>query len=180
MRTQGPHFSYAAALVLVGTLLAACSGGSGGIASNGGGGGNSNGATTLSVSLMDTPAAAVDNVTEVNVEIAALWLKAPGSDAKQLTMSKTPMTVNLAELTDKNAALLIDAQPIEPGSYEWLEMDVNADFDGKFDSFVMTTTGGQEELRVPSGRVRLVGGFTVEAKSVIFPLGSSLRTQGIT
>jgi hypothetical protein len=160
MRTRGSRYSQTAALTLFATLLAACSGGSGS-------GAAPNGATTLSVSLMDTPAAAVDNVTEVNVEIAALWLKKAGSDATQLTMSHAPMTVNLAELTDKNAALLIDAQPIEPGDYEWLAMDVNADFDGKFDSFVMTTTGGQEELRVPSGRVRLVGGFTVEANQAL-------------
>jgi hypothetical protein len=40
-------------------------------------------------------------------------------------------------------------------------MDVNADFDGVFDSSVMTASGGQEEIRVPSGRVRLVDGFEV-------------------
>src|SRR4029077_14466017 len=154
-KRRHPH-SQTAALAVLGMLLAACSGGSGGRSSHR--------TATLTVSVMDTPAAAVDNVTEVNVEINALWLKGAGSAAKQLTMSQTPMKVNLAELTtDKNAALLIDAQPIEPGDYEWLEMDVNADFDGKFDSYVTTTTGGQEELRVPPGRVRLVGGFTVEA-----------------
>jgi len=152
--------SQTAALAAFGLLVAACSGGSGG--------GGSNGTATLTVSVMDTPAAAVDNVTEVNVEINALWLKGAGSAARQLTMSQTPMTVNLAALTtDKNAALLIDAQPIEPGDYEWLEMDVNADFDGKFDSYVTTTTGGQEELRVPPGRVRLVGGFTVAANQAL-------------
>ena len=163
MKTRGSRYSQAAALALFATLLAACSGGSG-TGSNA----SANGATTLSVSLMDTPAAAVDNVTEVNVEIAALWLKKAGSDAVQLTMTHTPMTVNLAALTtDKTAALVLDTQPIEPGDYEWLAMDVNADFDGKYDSFVTTTTGGQEELRVPSGRVRLVSGFTVGANQAL-------------
>lgn len=128
------------------------------------GGGGTGGTSTLTVSLMDAP---VDDVTAVNVEITALWLKGPGSAAKQLKMSQTPMKVNLLDLNDKNAAILIDGQAIDPGSYEWLDMDVNADFDGLLDSFVVTKIGGQEELRVPSGRVRLVGGFDVAANQAV-------------
>jgi Domain of unknown function (DUF4382) len=129
-----------------------------------GGGGGSSGTSSLTVSLMDAP---VDDVTAVNVEITALWLKGPGSAAKQLKMSQTPMKVNLLDLNDKNAAILIDGQAIDPGSYEWLDMDVNANFDGVLDSFVVTKIGGQEELRVPSGRVRLVGGFDVAANQAV-------------
>lgn len=133
------------------------------IACSGGGGGTS-GTSTLTVSLMDAP---VDDVTAVNVEITALWLKGPGSAAKQLKMSQTPMKLNLLDLNDKNSAILIDGQAIDPGSYEWLDMDVNANFDGVLDSFVVTKIGGQEELRVPSGRVRLVGGFDVAANQAV-------------
>ena len=72
------------------------------------------------------------------------------------------MTVNLLELTDTNAAILINEAVIEPGSYEWLAMDIAAERNVR-DSYVMTETGGEEEieLRVPSGRVRLVSGFEV-------------------
>jgi hypothetical protein len=154
MKSQHQRHWQTGALAAFGLLLAACS-------SGGSSGGAGNGATTLTVSLMDSPVSAVDNVAEVNVEISALWLKAAGSDAKQLPLSQTPMKVNLLGLTDKNAALLIDAEPIAPGDYEWLAMDVNAAFDGNLDSFVTTKSGGQEEIRVPSSRVRLVGGFTV-------------------
>jgi hypothetical protein len=157
MRSQRECNWQIGAIAAIGLSLAACSGGGGG--TNGSASGD--GASTLTVSLMDTPVSAVDNVTEVNVEIGALWLKPVGSDAKQLPMNVTPMKVNLLALTDKNAALLIDSAPVAPGDYEWLAMDVNADFDGKFDSYVTTKSGGQEEIRVPSGRVRLVGGFTV-------------------
>jgi len=142
-------------LAALGCWLAACSGGGGDPASAG---------PTLSVSLMDAP---VDNVTAVNVQITALWLKAPGGPAKQLPLKTTPITVNLIGLTDENAALLIDDAPIEPGSYEWLAMDVSAEFDGVLDSYVMTSVGGQEELRVPSGRVRLVSGFDVGANQAV-------------
>jgi hypothetical protein len=153
MRTKGLRGLKIAGLAAAAMSLIACSGG-GGI----------DGTSSLTVSLMDAP---VDGVTAVNVEIAALWLKAPGSAAKQLTMSRTPMKVNLLDLNDKNAAILIDGQPIDPGSYEWLDMDVNADFDGVTDSFVVTKIGGEEEIRVPSGRVRLVGGFDVAANQAV-------------
>jgi hypothetical protein len=143
-----------ATLAALGLLLAACSGG----------GDSPGGESTLSVSLMDAP---VDDVTAVNVQITAIWLKAPGGPAKQLPLKTTPVTVNLIGLTDQNAALLIDDEPIEAGSYEWLAMDVNADFDGVLDSYVMTSIGGQEELRVPSGRVRLVSGFEVGASQAV-------------
>ena len=114
----------------------------------------------LSVSLMDAP---VDGVTAVYVKITSMWIKPQGNGpAVQLPLTSTPMTVNLMELTDTNAAILIDEAVIEPGSYEWLAMDVAAERNVR-DSYVMTEAGGEEEieLRVPSNRVRLVGGFEV-------------------
>jgi hypothetical protein len=143
-------------LIAGAVALAACSGGSGGSDAPVG--------STLSVSLTDAP---VDGVAEVKVKIDAIWLKAPGSAAKQLTLASGPTTVNLLTLTPDNAALLIDNASIEAGSYEWLAMDVSAEFDGNYDSYVMTTTGGQEELQVPSGRVRLVDGFDVPANQAV-------------
>jgi hypothetical protein len=146
-------------------LLTACSGG---------GSDPPAGKSTLSISLMDAP---VDGVSEVNVEIAAIWLKPAGSGpAFQVPLTKTPFTADLLELTEANAALLIDEAVIEPGSYEWLAMDVNATFDGSYDSYVMTDAGGQEEIRVPSGRVRLVSGFEVpENQGVVLLFDWDLR-----
>jgi len=132
--------------------LAACSGG-------GSDSSAPTGPSKISVSLMDAP---VDGVTAVYVKITAMWIKKEGGPAVQLPLTNTPMTVNLMELTDKNAAILIDQAVIEPGTYEWLSMDVAAERNVR-DSYVMTKTGGEEEieLRVPSNRVRLVGGFEV-------------------
>jgi uncharacterized protein DUF4382 len=131
------------------------------VACSGGGGGDSpTGPSKLSISLMDAP---VDGVTAVYVKITAMWIKPQGGGpAVQLPLTTTPMTVNLMALTDTNAAILIDEAVIEPGSYEWLAMDVAAERNVR-DSYVMTEAGGEEEieLRVPSGRVRLVGGFEV-------------------
>ena len=135
----------AAALVLAG-----CSGGSSG----------SSGQASLSVSLMDAP---VDGVTAVHVRITGISLKPESGPAIDLTLANGPRTVNLLELTDTNAAILVDDAVIEPGHYEWLSMDVSAEHDSIMDSYVTTITGGQEELRVPSSRVRLVSGFDIPA-----------------
>jgi hypothetical protein len=143
---NGSIAALAAALVLAG-----CSGG---------GGGSSSGKPSLSVSLMDAP---VDGVTAVYVRITGIWLKPASGPAVQLTLANGPRTVNLLELTETNAAILVDDAPIEPGRYEWLSMDVSAEHDNVMDSYVVTATGGQEELRVPSGRVRLVSGFDIGA-----------------
>lgn len=122
--------------------------------------------------------AAVDDVTEVNVQIAAIWLKPAGAGpAFQLPLTQTPLTVDLLAHGTDNAAVLVDEAVIAPGSYDWLVMDVNAEFDSVYDSYVKTNTGGMEEIRVPSGRVRLVSGFEVEAnQGVEFLFDWDLRT----
>ncbi|TMQ03191.1 MAG: DUF4382 domain-containing protein, partial [Deltaproteobacteria bacterium] len=110
MKSRRQRLWQTGGLAALGLLLAACSGG---------GSGGSAGTSTLTVSLMDTPLAAVDNVTEVNVEIAAIWLKPAGSDAMQLPLTQTPMKVNLLALTDEHPALLIDGATVPAGDYEW-------------------------------------------------------------
>ncbi|HEY8518799.1 MAG TPA: DUF4382 domain-containing protein [Gammaproteobacteria bacterium] len=145
------------AAVAAAFALAGCSGG------GGDGGGSATG--TLSVSLMDAP---VDGVASVHVEIAKLWLKPAGEGpAVELPLANAPLRVNLLELRDDNAAVLIDGASVPAGEYEWLAMDVNAEFDNVLDSYVMTAIGGQEELRVPSGRVRLVSGFEVAPNQAV-------------
>jgi hypothetical protein len=133
--------------------------------------------STLSVSLMDAP---VDGVTAVHVRIDSMWIKPTGGPAVQLPLTKAPLDVNLLALTDTNAAILIDDAVIEPGSYEWLAMDVAAER-GVRDSYVLTETGGEEEieLRVPSGRVRLVSGFDVPANQAVRLLFDWDMRQGL-
>lgn len=150
---QGSCYSRVGAILMTAAL---------GGCSSGGGGGPAEG--RLSVSLMDGP---VDGVTEVHVQIAALWLKPKGDGpAIELPLAGL-MNVNLLELTADSAAVLLDGAVIAAGEYDWLAMDVNAEFDDIYDSYVMTKTGGQEEIRVPSGRVRLVSGFEVGANEAV-------------
>lgn len=139
--------------------LSACSSGGGDATGSLGGG-----TGTLSVALMDAP---VDGVTNVFVEIAAISVKPAGGPPTELALANAPVTVDLLELTDENAAVLIDGAVLPAGDYQWLEMDVNAAHDGVFDSYAVRMDGGQYEIRVPSGRVRLVGGFEVGANEAV-------------
>jgi hypothetical protein len=165
--------------VLAATALClyGCSGGGGG--GDGGGDGGSGTAvgagsnsgtgldtTSLSVSLIDAP---VDDVKEVNVQIAAMWLKPSEGPAFELPLEGAPITVDLLSLTEDNAAVLIDNAAIEAGSYEWLAMDINGQIDNLFDSFVVTDTEAMMEIEifVPSGRLRLVDGFEAEANQAL-------------
>lgn len=143
-----------------------------------GGGSTPAGRTSLSVSLMDAP---VDGVTAVYVKITAMWIKPQGNGpAVQLPLVNAPLTVNLLALTDTNAAILVDEAVIEPGSYEWLAMDIAAER-GVRDSYVMTIAGGEEEieLRVPSGRLRLVSGFDVPSNQALRLLFDWDMRQGL-
>jgi hypothetical protein len=126
---------------------------------------NADNRSTLSISLMDAP---VDDVTAVWVEITNIWIKtADEGPPEELTLTQSPITVNLLGLTEDNAALLVDGAVIDAGTYEWLAMDVNASIDGVLDSYANTDTGESREIFVPSGRVRLVGGFEIEASAAV-------------
>lgn len=159
------------AILATASFVAGCSGG-------GGGGGAQS--SSLSVSLMDAP---VDGVTAVYVKITAMWIKPQGNgSAVPLPMPNGPLTVNLMGLTDKNAAILVDGATIQPGSYEWIAMDIAAE-PGVRDSYVITNAGGEEEietdLRVPSGRLRLVSGFTVPENQAVKLLFDWDMRQGL-
>ena len=146
-------------------------------ACSGSGGDDSSGRSTLSVSLMDAP---VDGVTAVYVKITSMWIKSAGGPAVELPLATAPLTVDLMALTDTNAAILINEAVIEPGTYEWLAMDIAAER-GPRDSYVLTEAGGEEEieLRVPSGRVRLVSGFEVPPNQAVRLLFDWDMRQGL-
>jgi hypothetical protein len=157
-RTAGP---------LAIATLAACSGD----------GGSSAGRSTLSVSLMDAP---VDGVTAVYVRITSMWIKPASGPAVELPLANAPLNVNLLALTDTNAAILINEAVVQPGTYEWLAMDIAAER-GVRDSYVLTQTGGEQDidLSVPSGRVRLVSGFEVAPNQAVRLLFDWDMRQGL-
>lgn len=172
MATQNMNLTTLALATLAAAGLTACSSGSSdGSADAGGDTG------TLSVSLMDAPVFDAEEVwiciTQVNVKPAeGTALEFPLEDADGDATACDGEQLDLLTLTSPTeAAPLIDGEPVEAGAYEWMELEVDAarpgmgqgDADGDYDSYVVDSTGGQHVLRVPSGSVRLVSGFTVTA-----------------
>ncbi|HEX7037030.1 MAG TPA: DUF4382 domain-containing protein [Pseudomonadales bacterium] len=129
----------------------------------GGGGDHPIGVTptgTLSVSLTDAP---VDDMAEVWVHITGMRLKPADGAPIDFTFAE-PKDIDLLTLTASDSVPLLDGETVPAGNYEWIALDVDADFDNVFDSYVLDNTGGMIELRVPSQQgVRLVSGFTVLA-----------------
>ena len=130
-----------------------------------GGGSSGSGDTstgTLSILVTD---AAVDDVSEVWVEFAGVTLKPQTGDEIVIGFN-TPNSMNLLELQDGRSEALLHDHQVPVGSYNWIRLAVNAEFDNVFDSYAMLDDGSQVELRIPSGSqtgLKLVSGFTVTA-----------------
>jgi hypothetical protein len=135
-------------LCLLVTILAACSGGNDSIAPRN---------DTLSIELIDRP---IDGIDALFVTITEIWIKPQGAgEAFQLPMTSSPLQVNLLELNDENAAVLVDNAVVPADFYNWIEMTID---DENMNSYAMTDAGGMVSVRVPSDRVRLVSGVDVE------------------
>jgi hypothetical protein len=150
---KGMSFSRAPGVsAAIAVFVAGCSGGSGG----------GSGTGTLSLSIMDAP---VYDVTQVWVTFTGVSLKPQGSGPAIDIDFAAPVSVDLLSLTADNAETLLDTYSVPAGSYNWLELHVNAEHDGTFDSYAVLQNGGVEEIEVeiPSGGLRLVSGLTITA-----------------
>ncbi len=154
------------------------------IAGCSGGGGGSSGAVSepveagfINIFITDAP---LDTVTEVWVEFNGISLKPQEGDALDFEFDD-PLSIDLRALTGENTASLLDNQSVPAGAYNWIRLDVNADADGIFDSFVMTEMGEMVELEVTSQNgLQLVSGFTVTGgQSARFVIDWDLR-KGLT
>lgn len=152
--------------LIVAGALAGCSGGSGsGSAGLAGGASSSNG--TLSIGLIDAP---VTDAAKICLHITQIDLKPVDGNAITFPID---LTTDLLTLTPDNSATLLDSVSVPAGQYDWVRLTVDTGSTGnasssdcpsqQVDSYVETTGGGVVPLRVPSGQVRLVSGFTVTA-----------------
>jgi len=117
---------------------------------------------TLRIAITDAP---VTDVSVVNVQFTGVTLKPADGDEIVITFD-TPRDFDLLTLTDGATADLLADTVVPSGSYDWVRLAVNAEFDNVFDSYAMRPTG-MVELRVPSGSqsgLKLVSGFNVLAQ----------------
>jgi len=132
-------------------VLTACGGGSGEVAVEPTG--------IINIAITD---ATVDDVTNVYVQFSGVTLK-PQSGDKIEILFDTPKVFDLLTLSGGMTAELLPDTRVPAGSYNWIRLAVNAEFDNVFDSYAMLPLG-EVELRVPSGSqsgLKLVSGFTV-------------------
>lgn len=142
--------------------LAACSSGSS----------ESDGTGTLTLGLVDTPVFDIAHIciliTDVNVkpqegEALEFEVDLAGSEA----CDRPGEQIDLLSLRDPgNPALLLDAVTLDAGRYNWIELVLDAAVQGQSaagSSYVIMNDGGEHDLRVPSGSIRLVSGFTLTA-----------------
>lgn len=155
-----PIYRASVSVVLM-TALASC-----------GGGGGAAGDATGRISLLLTDArSAFEDVESVFVEFTGVTLKPQAGDEifirfQDLDPPVDTKTIDLMTLTDGAVTALIDGVELPAGSYNWIRLHVNAQFDNVFDSYAEKVGGQQVELQVPSGEqagLRLVSGFTVLA-----------------
>ncbi|MBT8103545.1 MAG: DUF4382 domain-containing protein [Gammaproteobacteria bacterium] len=132
--------------------LAACGGGASAPAGDGTG--------IVSIAITD---AAVDSVSVVMVEFTGVELKAKNGE-NVVEIFDSPKSIDLLELQDGRTEELLPDTRVDAGEYNWIRLAVNAEVDNIRNSYVITETGEEVELGIPSGSqsgLKLVSGFTV-------------------
>ena len=135
---------------LLSLVLAGC--GDGG--SSGGTGGS------LNLGVTDAP---VDGVTKVVIEFSEVQVHSSTGDTLDFVLP-APQQIDLLALAGGKHALLLDHQALAAGQYEWIRLFVN-----EADSYVMTDTGAQHALHIPSNAqtgLKLNRPFTLAANGV--------------
>lgn len=151
------------ALAMSALLVAGC---------GGGGSGSSGGDGSLSFDVTDAP---VDDANKVVIQVEEVQVKP--ADGERIVFSfDNPKSFDLLQLRGSASAELIQDESVESGRYDWIRLIITDDVS---ESFVETSTGGTEALKVPSGQqsgLKLVSGFNVpEGGSADFTIDFDLR-----
>ena len=149
---MGAHYRIASRFltILLPLILSGCGDG-GDFRSNGG---------SLSLGVTDAP---VDGVTKVVLEFTEVQVHSSAGNTLKF-MLPAPQQIDLLALAGGKHALLLDHQALAAGQYEWIRLFVN-----EADSYVMTATGAQLPLLIPSNAqtgLKLNRPFTLAANGM--------------
>jgi len=120
----------------------------------------------MTLSITDSP---VTDAEQVWIEFTGVEVKARAEGAPEVFDFDTPRQINLLALDGGGSEILLDNVLLPAGEYEWIRLKVNAGLDGS-DSYVVTTSGGEVPIFIPSGNetgLKLVSGFTVGVGSIV-------------
>ncbi len=152
--------------------MAACGG------SGSGGGTAATGQAQMKLAVADAPPA--DGASHVVVVFTGVQLIGNGGNPVTITFP-SPKSIDLVTQGGTASAVLFD-QPIPPGDYQQVRLQVLADGSGN-NSYIMLADGTMHGLLIPSGAqtgLKLVTGFTVPASGVVdYTIDFDLR-QSIT
>lgn len=120
----------------------------------------------MNLAITDSP---VTDAEQVWIEFTGVEVKARDEGAPEVFDFDTPRQINLLALDGGGSEILLDGVLLPAGEYEWIRLKVNASLDGS-DSYVVTTSGGEVPIFIPSGNesgLKLVSGFTVGVGSTV-------------
>lgn len=137
-------------------------------------GGDERGTGQMSVQVTDAP---VDGAEAVVIQFTGMEVQ--GTDGVRQQFVFNPVrTLDLLSLQNGNAAPLLTPVTLPAGSYAWMRLMVQAQYDNVFDSTI-TINGSQYEMWIPSGSetgLKLNRGFVVpQGGLAAFTLDFDLR-----
>lgn len=165
MMRQFPHiaFVFAAVLALSPMALVSCSDSDSPSAPSG---------TMLRVELTDAP---TDELAAVNVYISGLKVKPTTGPVERIANDIGPIDL----LTLRDTSELLVAAEVAPGDYEFIEVQL----DEAGSSVVDAATNVELPVKVPSEKIKVLGGFTIapDATTTVlldFDADQSLKRRG--
>ena len=161
-----------AVFISAATLLTACGGG--------GGSAGANRLGTVSFGVTDAP---VTDAQQVLVAFKQVQIKHEDEEPETLDVTDdgSALVIDLLTLQGAQQTTLIQDARVKAGQYEWIRFIIDQD-----QTQILPSVPGVPELQpltVPSGRIQLIGGFTVPADGVVnytidFDLRHSLVLSG--
>lgn len=107
------------------------------------------------VVTMADAAADMGAVSSVKVTVDSVSVQS--ASAGWVTLNATPKTYDLLELKSSGQEALLAEARLDPGKYEQMRL--------KISKVVVTDANGTHEAKLPSGDLKIVGGFTVGPNS---------------
>ncbi len=126
----------------------------GGAYGGGTGGAGATGGSGLAVFTIADKAADLGNITSIKLTVDSVQAHGTGG---WVTLSSTPMTFDLLQLKASSVQALLAEANLTSGSYDQVRLEVS--------SVTVTDSSGTHDAKLPSGDLKIVGGFNVSANS---------------